>query len=470
MLLFLRKLIFYLLCIFYLIMTPYAILYALGYIYNPVEGALVKTGLVSVVTSPRSANLFVEGKKFSQKTPAAVRDLLPGNYHLKITRKGYDTWEKTVSIHPEKATRLEPVILLPRKSSDEVISERPYSRIIPAVVDSKIFVWEGATLDTLWKIDLFFRRETPVGREIPGAGRIRILSSQFVEGSELVLLAVEEAGKKGFLALDLGREKRGVRKLDAWIQQAPFAWDWDPKDSEQIYFLEQGVLSRLDLRKGKLYPGLAGDLAGFGVRNHRLYFLKKNFSLFEANDRGENPEPLLHDPLLSQKIFSSDQGVFYRIEVFKKDLLQKDLFLFLSSRGALVSSRLPYHLVDEGVAGLQYAQHAPEERILFWTREKIGRVDFSRDAEGFFERGPSPVFLVTSRRNIRQAFWAFEDTHVVFVDGNQIFLAEAAEPAPYLVREIGRLATGTSMVYSEPQRALYYLDTSGRLLKKKLGD
>ena len=76
MLLALRKIFFYVLLILYLFITPTIILHALGYMIDPGERSIYKTGLVSIVTEPKNAVLYVGGKKFSRKTPAAIHDLL----------------------------------------------------------------------------------------------------------------------------------------------------------------------------------------------------------------------------------------------------------------------------------------------------------------------------------------------------------------------------------------------------------
>ena len=242
MLLLIRKLTFYFFLILYFLVTPYVILYALGYNFSPTRVHLVKTGLVSIVTAPRSATVTIRGRKFSERTPTAVRDLLPGRYPVRIQRKGYEPWEKEIEILPEKATRLDPVILLPSRSETEEVSARRYQGLLPLSVDSKLIAWEGRTLDTLWKIDLFFNKETPIGRDIPEGPRMKIIEPAVKRGSNLVLFKVEKDGAQSFYALDLDREKEGPAGLGGMIKGPPDWISWEGKSPEDLYFLQNGTL------------------------------------------------------------------------------------------------------------------------------------------------------------------------------------------------------------------------------------
>ena len=189
----------------------------------------------------------------------------------------------------------------------------------------------------------------------------------------------------------------------------------------------------------------------------------------ETNSRGEHPEPFEEDAEMSRKIFSRFPAQFYKIDVLKKDLLQKDLLVFQSDRGALISSRLPYYLADRNVAGIQYASRSDEEKILFWSPHEIGVVNFTKQEGSLFEKGPTRTILYKEGRDIRQAFWAYDDSHILFLDAGEVQLIEAAGPPPPLLRPVEAVKPGTFFVYAERGHLFYYLDPeSGRLRKRKL--
>ncbi len=464
MLLFLRKAVFYPLLILYCLVTPYTILYALGYLISPEQRTLVKTGLVSVISFPRHARVFIEGKKFSKATPTVVSDLLPGKYHVRVVRKGFGYWEKEIEIEPEKATQLEPVLLLPHKPDADVISHHAFANMVPGTPEAKILAWQNPQLDSLWKIDLFFKRETLLSRELDIRPGVSIVDILYREKSPVVLFLVEAAGKRQFFIFQPGREKKMAESLNELLPTDADWIDWNPKNASQIYFLKDGFLSRLDLNHEKIYPPIHSDVLGFGVHKKHLYVLKKDYSLLETGPEGENPDLLLESETLGTKIFSGVSARYFQIEV-----LDRDLLVFLSDQGALISNRLPYHHVDQGVRGVSRSHALDEEKVLFWTGHEIGAIDFQREKETLFEKEPEEEIFYAGGKDIQQAFWAYEDSHVIFLDRASVFLLEVKGPKPYLLREIVRVKPDSRIYYHEGEHALYYIDAQSRnLVKRKI--
>ncbi len=468
MLLLLRKLLFYFLAVLYLIAMPYAVLYGLGYIYNPVEGEIQKTGLVSVVTEPKNAAVYIGGKRFSQKTPTAVRDLLPGRYQIRLSGKKIDAWEKIIEISPEKATRLEPVILLAKNPDIETVSYRAYADLLPRDSEFKIFALQGENLKDLWKVDLFFKRDIPLGEKIDPSGETKILDIFSKKDSDLVIFKTARGGKVGFAAYDTGREKE-TEDLSAWIPASADWIEWDPKNTRQIYFLSRGQLGGADLQKKQAHAPRP-DILGVGAKHNRLYLLKNDFSLQQSGMKNETPEPILEKYPLNAEIFQRTPARFYQVELLRRDLFQQNLLVLRSDQGALIGNWPPYKLVDYGVLGFQYATKGDEEKILFWTKTEIGILEFSENNEDEGKTSSKTIFY-SKGEDIRQAFWAYDDTHVVFLDGEKIFLLEAGEIAPYLARPLGEAAPHSHILYNDRARAVYYLDTQTRhLMKRKITD
>ena len=468
MLLLLRKIIFYFLLPFYLIAAPYAILYALGYIFNPTDRELFRAGLISITTYPRNATVFIGGKKYSKRTPTAISDLLPGSYPVRIARKGYEPWEKEIKVEPEKATHLDPVLLLPKKPEEEIISNRSYRNFIPEVLDFKIFAWEKG-LSTLRKIDLFFKKDTLIGPKIPAAEKTALLNFVYKKGSGIVVFKVNRNGETEFWAYDLSREKK-TADLTPWLSRDFQFIDWDPKNADYVYALAKGSLSGFNLRRAVPLE-IAQGVKGFGVKQNQLYILREDYALIQTSRRGKNPQPLLEDTAITRKIFGRAKASFYRIELLKGNFFQKDVLLFLSDQGTLVSNRLPYYIAEAGVRDFEYAARSGEEKMLFWTGRRIGAIDFTKETtEEVFEKGPRQYTFYENGQDIRQAFWAYEDSHILFVDKDKVFLLET-KSAPYLVREVARIAPSSGIIYHEGSHALYYLDAFSRhLIRRKLSD
>jgi hypothetical protein len=86
--------------------AAYALMYSAGYRLNFKEGALMKTGVLAVVTKPADAEVALNNKKVARKTPLTMRNLLPGVYSLTITLPNYRTFEYEVEIKSGQVTEV----------------------------------------------------------------------------------------------------------------------------------------------------------------------------------------------------------------------------------------------------------------------------------------------------------------------------------------------------------------------------
>lgn len=105
--------------------TPLVMLYAAGYKFNSENRSIQKTGMLDIETSPKGALIHIDGKlqeKISLAalvrkpeaitTPAKIKNLLPGEYLLKISSEGYWDWERKVNIYPGQALNFEDIALV----------------------------------------------------------------------------------------------------------------------------------------------------------------------------------------------------------------------------------------------------------------------------------------------------------------------------------------------------------------------
>ena len=139
------------------------------------------------------------------------------------------------------------------------------------------------------------------------------------------------------------------------------------------------------------------------------------------------------------------------------------MIFFWSSDGELLSNHLPYRLIKEGVLEARY--HSKTKRLLVWKDDAIGVLDFSkeRDEKSVFESGPKLVWVFRKGKNIKQAYWVYEGSHIVFRDENEVFLLELetyGKPHLYPLLEV------------KPKSSVAYLEETGKLyiLKRSTGE
>lgn len=87
--------------------APSLVLFVQGKKISLEHGHTELTGILAVETDPSGASIVINDIP-EKETPGAVRFLKTGDYSVKLTKKGYRTWQKTLSVVAGKVTHINP--------------------------------------------------------------------------------------------------------------------------------------------------------------------------------------------------------------------------------------------------------------------------------------------------------------------------------------------------------------------------
>ncbi|MFH1255120.1 MAG: PEGA domain-containing protein [bacterium] len=109
--------------ILFFLITPALILYAAGYKISKNGFSMQRTGMFIIDSKPEGAKIYIDGeiqkywqgsifgnKKFIA-TPAKIKNLLPGEYNVKLELEGYWSWQKKLAINQGDSTFAENIYL-----------------------------------------------------------------------------------------------------------------------------------------------------------------------------------------------------------------------------------------------------------------------------------------------------------------------------------------------------------------------
>lgn len=118
-----RRILYIFFIIIFLVISPLVCLYAAGYKIKS-GFTIQKTGMLILNTEPKNAKIYLDGKiqklflkKFYSEeksfltTPTKIKNLLPGEYNVKLKLKNYWPWQKKLKIYPGQTTFAEDIIL-----------------------------------------------------------------------------------------------------------------------------------------------------------------------------------------------------------------------------------------------------------------------------------------------------------------------------------------------------------------------
>ena len=106
-----------------MVAAPALVLYAQGYRLNlplePGKKLIVMTGGLFIKTTPKQADVFVDGKLDEQTDfffgSALLVNLIPRQYQVEVKKTGYQPWEKNLRINEKEVTEARNITLFPAK-------------------------------------------------------------------------------------------------------------------------------------------------------------------------------------------------------------------------------------------------------------------------------------------------------------------------------------------------------------------
>lgn len=97
--------------VLFLVAAPLVVLYTAGYRWNGKKMRPEKVGIIFLRSKPAGADIRLDGELRSETTPARLRDLLPDTYEVKVSKDGYSSWSKRLSVQSALTTFAEGIML-----------------------------------------------------------------------------------------------------------------------------------------------------------------------------------------------------------------------------------------------------------------------------------------------------------------------------------------------------------------------
>lgn len=155
-----RTIAFYFSVALYFILLPVILSYSLGYKVNLRKLMIYKTGIIYINSAPAGAEIYVNGKKSNELTPAQIEELRPGAYKIEVKREGFYTWEKELVVRPNMVTKADRIILFPIIQQSKMIAVKD---IVDFAVSGNNFIY-------------YMTREGLFRSNMDGTGLIRVSS------------------------------------------------------------------------------------------------------------------------------------------------------------------------------------------------------------------------------------------------------------------------------------------------------
>jgi hypothetical protein len=119
------------------------VLILLGYRFNRYDGKVEQGGLVQFDSRPSGADVLVDSARLANKTASRIT-LTTGPHTVTISKPGYTTWKKDVTVKAGAVLWLDYALLLPEKPATKTVATLPSAASSVVSNDRKLLAYVGA--------------------------------------------------------------------------------------------------------------------------------------------------------------------------------------------------------------------------------------------------------------------------------------------------------------------------------------
>lgn len=443
----LRRITFFLFTAVFLIGAPKIIFYALGYNYQlGSKQGLTQTGLIYLSTTPPGATVYVNGRRYRELTPTVIRDLLPGNYAIRLSLKGYELWSQVVPVQEGKPSVLGKVLLRTQKPDWKVRSAHAYQAMRAIPQTPYLLLQPKDENKSVHLYDMRSREMRPLFLDSAQL-HFSLQNFHFVSDSPYSVLEARQGEQVRLIGLDFTR--LGTKKI---IWEMPFETSldqilWEKDDFKYGFALREGVLTRFDPQKKEQQILPLPPIRGFQVENHKIFYM--------AGDTFSNTDYAAKN---SKPIWKDAESFLGNEKLTKIENFPDETTLFLSADGRFATNHPPRLIESSGVRGFQFDKK--NRRALFWKDHAIGVVHFIdfKNEQGKRDAEINIQWIHQSGKKILRAYFAHDGAYTLFQDQNKVYLAELETFGLPVTVEVLEAQGDTEVYYTDELGQLFYLD------------
>lgn len=322
------------------ILAPILVMYIQGRLFSFSDNRTQATGLISIKTNPSSATIALDGKTLKDKTPSALRFLKAADYSLIVSKPGYRTWQKRLSVMENKVT-----LANPEPDKQILLLDAPATLLSKDVSN---FITQSNSIYLIKNLDSQLKTLNEKGEELASLDLPEIPSQLYPDPNSTQLL------------LQNSNSTLAYNYKDGSLLTLPEVFSEKSElthNSKQLLFLQDTslFLVNVDLPKTKIL--LATNVLTYKLNGDYVYFLKKSptsselwYGQLTSNNittlqaLATNLPTLVQPKLLideSRAIFILDSGELFRINE-KLEKIASGVIFANCDGGTLV-----YHLPGE---------------------------------------------------------------------------------------------------------------------------
>lgn len=433
-----------------MVLCPLLILYAFGYIFNPIKQEITQTGLIYLSTTPPGANIYLWKSRYKHKTPASITELKPGKYEITLKLKRYKSWMHSISVDAEKAAAFEDILLIPKTWQKKAIIQEKFISLNPLDKADFFLLAKDKNLGSYICYDWRNNKITPILPTSADLFDMPVISIFEHQKEPRFIVYGGSLWNKESAYIRFINGSLEIVDITNLIQGEPIGMVWDEKDKNDIFMVYKNYVNRINIKSMTVSPRYIENIKGCGLYGNWIYTVDNKGSINMLTMGKEKIKTLSAEKQLGYQLL--EKSDFWKISI-----LWKDIFLFMGKQGQLVVNVAPYELSKNGAKGFKLYEN--KRKLLFWKNKSIGIADFKLNGgSSLFKTDVIVKTIYDEGENITNCF-LIDERHIVFCDYNKLYLLEVEPQGEHHIELICEIQKNSSIFYSNEKRSIYYLDS-----------
>ena len=253
----------------FIVLTPFLYMFVRGETYDFQNHRFIKTGSLSVVTDPKKANIFINGKEQGHSNKS-IRFLAPGDYDVEIKKDGYFPWTKRLNVRDQYVTsiaqnaqQLTMFFSEPQQqgTAADILNFSAGNKKIAYATKNKVFVAESSDLDSNFSLDL--------PRNFNNVGILPSKDQNYFLIYTTGYYAVLDVGSKKLVDItSVFNQQQAVLNADFQASDDFLMF----ADNDDLYQLQNGSVFKIDWRNQKK-TSLLDNVLSFYAGEQGIYYI-----------------------------------------------------------------------------------------------------------------------------------------------------------------------------------------------------
>jgi len=401
-----RRILYIIFFIIFFITAPLVIMWAQGYKFDWNNKSWEKTGVLFLEVKPKNSEVYLNNEFYGKETSVRIKNLLPDEYEVKVTKEGYIPWVKKLNIYPSITTFAQYIRLfkqdLPTINllNKEILkcSEMKDDKVV-LTIQNEEDIWLEI-LDTKG-----FNSSEPL--QIQEIVNLNTIPENIFLDPTAENVLIENT--KNWLFIDiLGKKTTNLSNfLNLEIKDPVF----DKNNSNIFYALSNNGLEKIDSVVPSKTTLIKGDIISFYIDNNDLIYIKNNSGNLELIQTNlSNPD---NSEILSTLPFSSSYTFYPAPDHIINLVDNKHQILYILDPDTKI-------FPDKKTI-------IPEVKYLAW-HDDIDSLLFANDYEIWTWQKKNDEYtknLITRLgTKINHSLWFTFDTHLLFLTDSGLHITE----------------------------------------------